>query len=74
MLFRDGKNHLVFVCPCNLADKHKMILAFVGVHPEKASGGADNLLRIIDENVERIAGIGEIGLDPTLAADEWLLR
>ena len=54
----------------DLADKHKMILAFVGVHPEKASGGADNLLRIIDENVERIAGIGEIGLDPTLAADE----
>ena len=30
----------------DLADKHKMILAFVGVHPEKASGGADNLLRI----------------------------
>ena len=24
----------------------------------------------LDENVERIAGIGEIGLDPTLAADE----
>ena len=55
--------------PLDLADK-QMILAFVGVHPEKASGGADNLLRIIDENVERIAGIGEIGLDPTLAADE----
>ena len=54
----------------DLADKHKMILAFVGVHPEKAASGVGNLLRIIDENVKRISGIGEIGLDPTLAKDE----
>ena len=54
----------------DLANRYEMILAFVGVHPENASGGAGNLLRMIDENAKRITGIGEIGLDPTLAKDE----
>ncbi|MDI1494995.1 MAG: TatD-related DNase [Cenarchaeum symbiont of Oopsacas minuta] len=53
----------------NLADKYDSILAFVGIHPEKAVGGCGELLRIIDENAKHISGIGEIGLDPTLAKD-----
>ncbi len=48
-----------------LAGTSDLVLPFVGVHPEKASEGLDAVAGIIGQNAASIAGIGEIGLDPT---------
>ena len=48
-----------------LAEQSDLILPFIGVHPEKAQGDAESVFKLIDENNEKISGIGEIGLDTT---------
>ena len=49
-----------------LAKMSDLILPFIGIHPEKASDNLDNMCDLINNNIEHIAGIGEIGLDVTL--------
>jgi len=48
-----------------LGQKSEYILPFIGVHPEKAQDGVESTFKLIDENNEKISGIGEIGLDTT---------
>jgi len=42
-----------------------LILPFIGIHPEKAADDVDNMSEMIEDNIQSISGIGEIGLDPT---------
>ena len=48
-----------------LGKENDLILPFIGVHPEKAQDDTDSVFKLIDENNEKISGIGEIGLDST---------
>ena len=48
-----------------LGKQSDLILPFIGIHPEKAQGDTESVLKLIDENNEKISGIGEIGLDST---------
>ena len=48
-----------------LGEQSDLILPFIGVHPEKAQDGSESVFKLIDENSEKISGIGEIGLDTT---------
>ena len=48
-----------------LGKQNDLILPFIGVHPEKAQNDAESVFKLIDENNEKISGIGEIGLDTT---------
>ena len=48
-----------------LGKQSDLILPFIGVHPEKAQDDTDLVFKLIDENSEKISGIGEIGLDNT---------
>ena len=48
-----------------LAEQSDLILPFIGVHPEKAQDDAEYVFKMIDENHEKISGIGENGLDIT---------
>ena len=48
-----------------LGKQNDLILPFIGVHPEKAQDDTDSVFKLIDENNEKISGIGEIGLDTT---------
>jgi len=48
-----------------LGKQSDFILPFIGVHPEKAQDNTESVLKLIDENNEKISGIGEIGLDST---------
>ena len=48
-----------------IAKKSDLILPFVGIHPECANDDLDSMLNLIQDNMSNIAGIGEIGLDPT---------
>ena len=48
-----------------LGEQSDLILPFIGVHPEKAQDDIDSVFKLIDENNEKISGIGEIGLDST---------
>ena len=48
-----------------LGEQSDLILPFIGVHPEKAQNDTDSVFKLIDENNEKISGIGEIGLDTT---------
>jgi len=48
-----------------LGKQNDLILPFIGVHPEKAQDDTDSVFKLIDENNEKISGIGEIGLDST---------
>ncbi|HSG83964.1 MAG: TatD family hydrolase [Nitrosopumilus sp.] len=48
-----------------LAEKSDLVLPFIGIHPECASEDIENMSRLIEDNHNRISGIGEIGLDPT---------
>ena len=49
----------------NLSTKSKLILPFVGIHPECANDDLENMVSLIENNHKNISGIGEIGLDPT---------
>ena len=51
--------------PLNLGKKVTIILPFIGMHPEKAQDDSESIFKLIDENNEKISGIGEIGLDRT---------
>ena len=48
-----------------LGKKSEYILPFIGIHPEKAQNDTESIFKLIDENNEKISGIGEIGLDST---------
>ena len=48
-----------------LGNQSDLIVPFIGVHPEKAQDDTESVFNLIDENSEKISGIGEIGLDNT---------
>ena len=48
-----------------LGKKSEYVLPFIGIHPEKAQNDTESIFKLIDENNEKISGIGEIGLDNT---------
>ena len=48
-----------------LGKKSELVLPFIGIHPEKAQDDSEPVFNLINENKEKISGIGEIGLDPT---------
>ncbi|HEY5734946.1 MAG TPA: TatD family hydrolase [Nitrosopumilus sp.] len=50
-----------------LAKKSDLVLPFIGIHPECANEGIQNISKLIEDNHDLISGIGEIGLDPTYA-------
>jgi len=56
----------------DMASRSDLIIPFVGVHPENATGGTDGILDIASSN--DAAGIGEIGLDVTLTVDMSMQR
>ena len=58
-----------------LGKKSDFILPFIGIHPEKAQEDTEPVFRLIDENNEKISGIGEIGLDHTYTnSDEEFVK
>ena len=58
-----------------LGKKSELVLPFIGIHPEKAQDDPELVLNLINENKEKISGIGEIGLDPTYTnSDEELSK
>ena len=58
-----------------LGKKSELVLPFIGIHPEKAQDDPEPVLNLINENKEKISGIGEIGLDPTYTnSDEELSK
>ena len=58
-----------------LGKQSDLILPFIGVHPEKAQDDTELVFKLIDENNEKISGIGEIGLDNTYTnSDEEFQR
>ncbi len=48
-----------------IAKQSDLILPFIGIHPEHANDNLDEMIHLIQDNIENITGIGEIGLDPT---------
>ena len=54
----------------DLAGRSRLILPFLGVHPEEAQEDTGAVERLIEENSSAVAGVGEIGLDRTLASGE----
>lgn len=48
-----------------IAKQSKLILPFIGIHPECANDDLDQMINLIHDNIDIISGIGEIGLDPT---------
>jgi TatD DNase family protein len=49
----------------NLTKKSKLVLPFIGIHPECANDKLEQITDLIEENNQSLSGIGEIGLDPT---------
>ncbi|MFB5610853.1 MAG: TatD family hydrolase [Nitrosopumilaceae archaeon] len=54
----------------NLATKSELILPFIGIHPEKFKDNLEDMTRLIEQNKDKISGIGEIGLDKTYVESE----
>ncbi|MDH3384774.1 MAG: TatD family hydrolase [Nitrosopumilus sp.] len=48
-----------------IAQQSKLILPFIGIHPECANEALDPMITLIQDKIDIISGIGEIGLDPT---------
>ncbi len=48
-----------------LGKKSNFILPFLGIHPEKAQENIESVMELINQNQDKISGIGEIGLDKT---------
>ena len=48
-----------------LGKKSKLVLPFIGIHPERTNDDLELMIELISENHQHISGIGEIGLDPT---------
>ncbi len=53
----------------SLSADNPLVLPFIGIHPEKASDDLDSMISKIHQHHDHISGIGEIGLDPTYAAN-----
>lgn len=53
-----------------LAEKSKLVLPFLGMHPERAGEDPEPIINLITNNSTRVSGIGEIGLDKTYVSDE----
>ena len=58
----DVKNSLETL---SLSKQSDLILPFIGIHPECANDDLEKINSLIELNQNNIAGIGEIGLDPT---------
>jgi len=55
----------------DLGNKSKLILPFIGIHPECINDDLELMMNLITKNQQNISGIGEIGLDPTfIKSDE----
>ena len=52
-----------------LAKKNKLILPFIGIHPEHAHDNLEHMCFLIEQNHTDLSGVGEIGLDPTYVND-----
>jgi TatD DNase family protein len=50
-----------------LSKKSNLILPFIGIHPQMASQETEPVLELINQNLHKLSGIGEIGLDKTYA-------
>ncbi|MCE9653127.1 MAG: TatD family hydrolase [Nitrosarchaeum sp.] len=48
-----------------IGKKSKLVLPFIGIHPENTNDNLELMTELIIENQHLISGIGEIGLDPT---------
>lgn len=48
-----------------LSKKCSLILPFVGIHPQMANQDIEPVFGLINQNSDKLAGIGEIGLDKT---------
>ena len=53
-----------------IAKESDLILPFIGIHPECANDNLDEMLSLIEDNIDDISGVGEIGLDPTYIQTE----
>jgi TatD DNase family protein len=53
-----------------LAKSTKLVLPFIGIHPECANDNLELMTDMITQNNESISGIGEIGLDPNYVQSE----
>lgn len=63
----DYKNSLQTL---ELAEKSKLVLPFIGIHPECANDKLEQMTVLIEENYQNLSGIGEIGLDPTFVNND----
>lgn len=57
-----------------LAKKSKLVLPFIGIHPGKTEEDLNILVDLALKNSNKIAGIGEIGLDKTYVTSEEELQ
>ena len=53
-----------------LGQKSRLVLPFVGMHPEEAADDLEPLVKLIEKNSKQISGIGEIGLDKTYVSNQ----
>ncbi|MGQ0639094.1 MAG: TatD family hydrolase [Nitrososphaerota archaeon] len=53
-----------------LGQKSRLVLPFVGMHPEKAADDLEPVVKLIEKNSKQISGIGEIGLDKTYVSNQ----
>ncbi len=53
-----------------IAERDDLVLPFVGIHPEHADDNLEEMTGMIERSHSDIAGIGEIGLDPTYTKDD----
>ncbi|HLA22150.1 MAG TPA: TatD family hydrolase [Nitrosopumilaceae archaeon] len=53
-----------------LGQKSRLVLPFVGIHPEKAVDDLEPVVKLIEKNSKQVAGIGEIGLDKTYVSNQ----
>lgn len=63
----DVKNSLETL---ELAKKSDLVLPFIGIHPECANDELEKVVALIENNHDTLAGIGEIGLDPTYSNND----
>lgn len=55
----------------NLATRSELILPFIGIHPEKFKDDLEDMINLVEQNNDKISGVGEIGLDKTyIESDE----
>ena len=52
-----------------LGQNSRLVLPFVGIHPEKAADDLEPVVKLIEKNSKQISGIGEIGLDKTYVSN-----